>query len=142
MSQQSTRAVLTRLLENLGPQREVQHYLQHYGHASGAVAVLAGAHHLAIRTAKPVPAMSEPIHAAAPVAFPVILVPELLVIAVLYGATESAASWMAACAFGLALAAFWGRVGDGAATRGAARLLAAVLIVAGIALLVLGIRDV
>jgi len=40
MSQQSTRAVLTRLLENLGPQREVQHYLQHYGHASGAVAVV------------------------------------------------------------------------------------------------------
>lgn len=110
--------------------------------AAGAVAVLSGAYHLSVRVVTPVPAITAPIHAVAPVAFPVVLVPEVVVLAVLYGATESFGVTLTAAALGLATVAVWGAAGAGVATRGAARLLAALLITVGIALIVMGIRDV
>jgi small neutral amino acid transporter SnatA (MarC family) len=110
--------------------------------AAGAVAVLSGARHLALRAAMPVPRLTVPIHAVAPVAFPLLLVPEVVVLAVLYGATESVGTVLAASAAGLGAAALWGAVTAGPVTRGAVRMFAALLIVAGVALLVMGIRDV
>lgn len=107
--------------------------------AAGAVAVLAAARHLVFAPAAPVPSLGG--LGLIPVAFPLLLVPEAVVLAVLYGATESMGLVVAALVLALAPVPVWaGR--DGLVTRGLVRLLAAVLVVAGIGLMVAGIRDV
>lgn len=110
--------------------------------AAGAIAVLSGARHLAIRPATAIPEVSTSAHALVPIAFPVLLVPEIVTLAVLYGTTESFGRLAVGAVIGFGAAALWGRAEDGTVTRGMARLLAAVLVIAGIALLVAGIRDV
>jgi len=110
--------------------------------AAGAVAVLSGARHLAIRPAKPIPRVSVPAHAIAPIAFPGLLVPEIVVLAVLYGTTESVGRLVFGAVVGFGAAAVWGRIEDGAVTRGMVRVFAALLVVAGIVLIVAGIRDI
>ena len=109
--------------------------------ATGAVAVLAGAR-LLLAPIRPVPELDRDAHALVPVVFPVLLVPELLLLMVLWGATEGFQSSVVALAVAIGALRIW-RTGDGGpVNRGAARLLAALLVVVGIGLLVAGIRDV
>jgi small neutral amino acid transporter SnatA (MarC family) len=109
--------------------------------AAGAVAVLAGARHL-VFPIMAVPQVTAPVHAVVPVAFPVLLVPEVIVVSVLVGATEGIGVAMLGAAAGLGSAMVGGVVGDSASTRGGARLLAAMLVVVGVAAIIAGIRDV
>ena len=110
--------------------------------AAGSLAVMASARHLVFAPATPVPHISQPRHALAPIAFPVLLVPELVVLVVLYGATESFGLLALGILVGLGLAVAWGRRTAGSVDVGAVGLWAAVLLVAGFALIVAGIRDV
>ncbi len=109
--------------------------------ATGAVAVLAGAR-VVLAPLRPVPALGRDAHAVVPVAFPVMLVPELLLLMVLWGATEGFGASVVALAVAIGGVRLWGTADSGAVTRGFARLLAALLVVVGIGLLVAGIRDV
>jgi small neutral amino acid transporter SnatA (MarC family) len=110
--------------------------------AAGAVAVLAGARHVTLDSPSPVPRLSAPLHALAPVAFPVLLVPEAVLLTILYGATEGMATTLLALAAGVLPVPFVGRAELGPTIRGSFRFLAAVLVVVGIGLIVAGIRDV
>ncbi len=110
--------------------------------AAGSVAVLAAARHLIFPPATPVPELLRPSHAVAPVAFPVVLVPELIALVVLYGATESFGLLVIGILGALGLDVAWGRRSAGPVDAGAVRLWAAVLVIAGFALIVAGIRDV
>jgi len=110
--------------------------------AAGVIAVLAGARHLALRAASPLPPLIAPAHALAPVAFPLLLGPEVVVLALLYGATEPLGRLITASFLAFAAVIAWGRADDGPVNRGIVRLVAALLIAAGIALVVAGIRDV
>lgn len=110
--------------------------------ASGAVAVLAGGRYLALSPGSTLPELTLPVHAVVPVTFPLLLVPELAVLVVLYGATDSFALLALGSAVALGAAVGWGGTADGPVNRGLVRLLAALLVVVGIGLLVAGIRDV
>jgi small neutral amino acid transporter SnatA (MarC family) len=109
--------------------------------AAGAVAVLAGARRMVFDTAA-VPPLTAPRHGVVPVAFPVLLVPEVVVVTVLVGATEGVGTALLGAAVGLGPVLAVGRAGDSVVIRGAVRLLAALLVVAGVGLVVAGIRDV
>ncbi len=109
--------------------------------AAGAVAVLAAAR-VVIAPLRPVPELGRNAHAGVPVVFPVMLVPELALLMVLWGATEGVSVVAVALSVGIAAVRIWGRSNGGPVNRGAAKLLAALLVVVGIGLLVAGIRDV
>jgi small neutral amino acid transporter SnatA (MarC family) len=115
--------------------------------AAGIVVGLAGVKALLGGPTRPVPApLSRPLHAIVPVAFPLLLRPESVVLAVLYGATESTALAFGAIAVGVAAAGTAAAVtspSPGATTATAlSRMLGALLVVAAVALVVAGIRDV
>ena len=74
--------------------------------------------------------------------FPVMLVPELLLLMVLWGATEGFQISVVAIVVGLGSLRLWRNSPGGPVTQGTARVLAALLVVVGIGLLVAGIRDV
>lgn len=109
--------------------------------ATGAVAVLAGGR-LVLAPIRPVPELGRSAHALVPVVFPVLLVPELLLLMVLWGATEGFQASVVALIVAIGALRLWRTRDGGPVTRGAARLLAALLVVVGIGLLVAGIRDV
>lgn len=109
--------------------------------ATGAVAVLAGAR-LLLAPIRPVPELERNAHALVPVVFPVLLVPELLLLMVLWGATEGFQASVVALVVAVGTLRLWRNSDGGPITRGTARLLAALLVVVGIGLLVAGIRDV
>ena len=109
--------------------------------ATGAVAVLAGAR-IALAPIRPVPALGKNAHVLLPVVFPVMLVPELLLLMVLWGATEGFQISVVAIVVGLGSLRLWRNSPGGPVTQGTARVLAALLVVVGIGLLVAGIRDV
>lgn len=110
--------------------------------ASGVVAVLAGARVLLIPSLGKLPPLDH--LGIIPIAFPLLLTPQLVVLAVLFGATESfAAAWglLAVCvAAGAAAGALRQRRPE--LWLATARLLGAVLVALGVALVVAGIRDV
>ncbi len=109
--------------------------------ATGAVAVLAGAR-VVVGWFRPVPQLGRNAHSIVPVVFPVMLVPELVLLMVLYGATEGFQGTLVALAVAIGALRLWGRAEGGPVTRGSARFLGALLVVVGIGLLVAGIRDV
>jgi hypothetical protein len=79
-----------------------------------------------------------------PVAFPLLFTPQLAVLAILYGATESVGiAWGGlAVAVGIGAAVGFLRYRRPALWAGVARLAGAVLVVVAVALTVAGIRDV
>lgn len=84
--------------------------------------------------------------AVVPVAFPLLIGPELFVLTISTGADESAVSVLGALALALTATFALGAVprsdAQAALWRGASRLAAAVLMVAAVALIVSGIREV
>ena len=110
--------------------------------AAGVVCGLVGARALAA------PGSSESTMPAGsglvPIAFPLLLTPQLAMLAVLFGATESLAMSWGGMAVGVAVGAAGGRLRlqRPMLWRATAQLTAAVLVLVGIALVVAGIRDV
>ena len=109
--------------------------------ATGAVAVLAGAR-VVVAPLRPVPGLRKNTHALVPVVFPVMFVPELVLLMVLWGATEGFRGAAVALVVVVAALRLWAPAEGGPVTRGAAKFLAALLVVVGVGLLVAGIRDV
>jgi len=115
--------------------------------AAGIVVGLAGVKALLGGPTTPLPApLTRPLHAIVPVAFPLLLRPESVVLAVLYGATESTTLAFGAIALGVVAAgaaAVATTPAPGATTVAAlTRMMGALLVVAAVALVVAGIRDV
>lgn len=111
--------------------------------AAGIVVGLAGVRTMMWPPPSPLP-LDGYRRAIVPFAFPLLIKPEVAVLAVLYGATESMALTAAAI---LAAAALVGAaaavpIGGGPVSVASSRLLGAALIVAAVALIVAGIRDV
>jgi small neutral amino acid transporter SnatA (MarC family) len=79
-----------------------------------------------------------------PVAFPLLITPQLVALAVVFGATESfgLAFVMAVVAIGAGVATGLMRVAHPSLWRATSRLLGALLVIVAIALVVEGIRDV
>jgi small neutral amino acid transporter SnatA (MarC family) len=79
-----------------------------------------------------------------PVAFPLLITPQLVALAVVFGATESfgLAFVMAVVAIAAAVVAGLMRVAHASLWRATSRLLGALLVIVAIALVVEGIRDV
>lgn len=111
---------------------------------AGVVALLAGAWVLAFPARRADPGFSGLAAAVVPVAFPLVLSPELAGFIVLFGATESASSWLPALALGLATVpvAAWFDVRRRWLWEATARFGAALLIILAIAQIIEGIRDV
>ena len=112
--------------------------------ATGAIAVVAGVWVLGLPLQREEKGLEGPAAALAPVAFPLILTPELAAFLVLFGATEPAATWLPVLAVALltvAAAAVPSVVRRGL-WAGTSRLMGGLLIVVAIAQIVEGIRDV
>lgn len=79
-----------------------------------------------------------------PIAFPLLLTPQLVVLAVLFGATEATATAWGWLAIGVAAGATVGRMQHRRPEiwLALARMMAMILMVVGIALVIAGIRDV
>lgn len=112
--------------------------------AAGMVATLVGFRVLVFPDRPEEPRLTGLRAALVPVAFPLLITPEIVALVSIFGATEPATRSFGGLAVAVALG-----VAAGAIARrrpslwlAGARLLAAVLILAGIALIVEGIRDV
>ena len=111
---------------------------------AGMVAALVGFRILVKPTRKPEPRLNGALAAAVPVAFPLLLTPELVALVFIYGATEPAARSVGGLGLALVTGAAVGWITHRRPTvwLASARLLAAFLILVGVALIVEGIRDV
>jgi small neutral amino acid transporter SnatA (MarC family) len=112
--------------------------------AAGVVAALAGVRVFVAPGRADEPELDGRRAAVVPVAFPLLITPEVVALVAIFGATESAAVSIGGLAVALAAGVATGalrRLRPSVWTAGA-RMLAAVLILAGIALIVEGIRDV
>ena len=111
--------------------------------AAGIVALIAGIHALATEPVT-LPASAGRWAWAVPVTWPVLFTPQLLVLAVAFGATQSPGIVLAGCASALGAVAVVAPVSVRRRSGwiGGARWLGAVLVVAAVALIVTGIRDV
>ncbi len=110
--------------------------------AAGVVCGLVGARALVAPRLGEMPLPSGP--ALVPIAFPLLFTPQLAVLTILFGATESIATawgWLAV-GVGAGVAAGGLRYRRPELWLALARLLAAVLVILGIALVIAGIRDV
>jgi small neutral amino acid transporter SnatA (MarC family) len=112
--------------------------------AAGVVALLAGAWVLAFPSRRDEDGLPGRWAALAPVAFPLILSPELAGFLVLFGATEPASRWLPALVLGLATvpAAAAIEVRRRGLWTAASRMGGALLIALAIAQIIEGIRDV
>lgn len=115
--------------------------------AAGAVAAIGGAVRLVVPLPRPEPAGDVWRAGLVPVAFPTLLTPDLGLLALSLGADEGVLPVALAAAVALALLVAAAVVPPpqsgraGAATTGMARVIAAVLVVAGVALAVDGVQD-
>lgn len=112
--------------------------------AAGVVAGLVGIKVLALPTRAEEPELSGVWKALVPVTFPLMITPELVALASIYGATESGGVAIGGVAIALLAGAGAGllRQRRPRLWLASARFLAAFLILAGFALVVEGIRDV
>lgn len=111
---------------------------------AGVVALLAGAWVLVFPARRADDALNGWAAAVVPVAFPLVLSPELAGFMVLFGATEPASSWLPALVVGLTTvpAAAWFEVKRRWLWEATSRFGAALLIILAIAQIIEGIRDV
>lgn len=112
--------------------------------AAGMVATIAGFRVLAFPSRADEPELSGAWAALVPVAFPLLISPELVALVSIFGATEPATRSVAGLVVALALATAAGLAGHRRPSLwlATARLMAALLVLAGVALIVEGIRDV
>lgn len=112
--------------------------------AAGIVAALVGVRVTVAPARKEEPELTGGWAALMPVAFPLLITPEVTALVLIFGATESAAVSVGGIATALAIAVALGmlRRRRPSLWTASARLLAALLVVAGVALIVEGIRDV
>ena len=112
--------------------------------AAGMVAALVGFRVLVSPTRTSEPRLGGNLAAVVPVAFPLLLTPELVALVLIFGATEPAARSVGGLGLALLVGVFAARMAHRRPTvwLASARLLAAVLILVGVALIVEGIRDV